>query len=359
MSFSPPRFVVSPVMSPNPPRVQQPLVSYVQQPDNWRPRLNPGDTYVTLADQGQYLSPDRVIVQQQPVVQYVQGPERIVEVAGPERVIVQQQPVVQYVQGPERIVEVPGPERVIVQQQPVLQYVQGPERIVEVPGPERIKYVQGPERIVEVQGPERVVEVERTVVVESAPVRRSGCGVGLLLEKDAQNRAVVVQVLRGGPADGKVFVGDVIVDIDGFRTERIPEENQVSYFIGDEGTVITLGILAERNGFLPERNAGAIRWVTLVRQPVEMVGTTVRASSPSRIRDRPWSRIGDSSTSADWSYDWSTSTDWKNRIHPEEHVGIGAVLASDIYGALVMHFPIIANLHLFISYNFGMTLCEI
>jgi len=326
MSFSPPRFVVSPVMSPNPPRVQQPLVSYVQQPDNWRPRLNPGDTYVTLADQGQYLSPDRVIVQQQPVVQYVQGPERIVEV--------------------------PGPERVIVQQQPVLQYVQGPERIVEVPGPERIKYVQGPERIVEVQGPERVVEVERTVVVESAPVRRSGCGVGLLLEKDAQNRAVVVQVLRGGPADGKVFVGDVIVDVDGFRTERIPEVNQVSYFVGDEGTVITLGILAERN-------AGAIRWVTLVRQPVEMVGTTVRASSPSRIRDRAWSRIGDSSTSADWSYDWSTSTDWKNRIHPEEHVGIGAVLASDIYGALVMHFPIIANLHLFISYNFGMTLCEI
>lgn len=137
---------------------------------------------------------------------YVQQP--LVQFPGPERLVVQQQPIVQYVPGPQRIVEVPGPQRVIVQQQPFFQYVQGPERIVEVPGPERIVYVQGPERIIQVQGPERVVEVER--VVESSPVRLSGCGVGLAVEKDARNRAVVAEVLRGGPADGKVFVGDII-----------------------------------------------------------------------------------------------------------------------------------------------------
>ena len=207
-------------------------------------------------------------------------PVPLVQFPSPERLVVQQQPIVQYVQGPQRIVEVPGPQRVIVQQQPLVKYVQGPERIVAVPGPERIVYLQGKERIIQVQGPERVVEVER--VVESAPVRLSGCGVGLAVEKDARNRAVVAEVLRGGPADGKVFVGDVIVDIDGFPTERIPEENSAAYFVGDEGTVITLGILSERI-------ASAMRRVTLVRQPVEMVGTVVRASSPlepSRISNR-------------------------------------------------------------------------
>ena len=131
-----------------------------------------------------------------------------------------------------RVVHVSGPERIV--QVPVEVPV---ERIVEVPVYIEVQ-VPGPERIVEVPGPERVV-------VKEIPPRRL-CGVGLALTRDTQNRCVVEQVLPGGPSDGVVHEGDIILEIDNMPTERIPEGEAAKCFLGEEFTLVTLTLTSDR-----------------------------------------------------------------------------------------------------------------
>jgi hypothetical protein len=91
------------------------------------------------------------------------------------------------------------------------------------------------------------------------------CGVGLMVERDVEGRGVrVAQVVRGGAADGRLIVGDVIVEIDGVRAPSIQASVQTvaSLFVGEKGTEIRLVVL----------NQAGTRSVTLVRQPVKQVG---------------------------------------------------------------------------------------
>ena len=95
-------------------------------------------------------------------------------------------------------------------------------------------------------------------------VVRQTCGVGLVVERDVEGRGVrVAQVVRGGAADGRLTVGDVIVEIDGVRAPSIQASVQTvaSLFVGEKGTEISLGVL----------NQAGMRSVTLVRQPVQQV----------------------------------------------------------------------------------------
>jgi hypothetical protein len=180
------------------------------------------------------------------VYQKVEVPvERIVEVpveVPVERIVYQK-------------VEVPRPERIVTQVEKVEVPV---ERIVEVP--------------VEVTGPERVV-------VREVPPRRL-CGVGLAVKKDVQNRCVVAEVLPDGPADGLVHEGDIILQIDHFPTERIPEGEASKYFLGDEFTVVTLTLTSDRIHGLTSHE----RRVSLERRPVQTPGTSQVLTSRSDIR---------------------------------------------------------------------------
>ena len=153
----------------------------------------------------------------------------------------------------------PGPERIV--QVPVEVPV---ERIVEVPVYIEVQ-VPGPERIVEVPGPERVV-------VKEIPPRRL-CGVGLALTRDAQNRCVVEQVLPGGPSDGVVHKGDIILEIDNMPTERIPEGEAAKCFLGDEFTLVTLTLTSDRIYGLTSNE----RRVGIKRRPVQTPDTTQAA----------------------------------------------------------------------------------
>ena len=155
----------------------------------------------------------------------------------------------------------PGPERIV--QVPVEVPV---ERIVEVPVYIEVQ-VPGPERIVEVPGPERVV-------VKELPPRRL-CGVGLALTRDAQNRCVVEKVLPGGPADGVVHEGDIILEIDNMPTERIPEGEAAKCFLGDEFTLVTLTLTSDRIYGLTSN----VRRVSIKRRPVQAPGTTLARST--------------------------------------------------------------------------------
>ena len=153
-------------------------------------------------------------------------------------------------------VHVPGPERIV--QVPVEVPV---ERIVEVPVYIEVQ-VPGPERIVEVPGPERVV-------VKEIPPRRL-CGVGLALTRDTQNRCVVEQVLPGGPSDGVVHEGDIILEIDNMPTERIPEGEAAKCFLGEEFTLVTLTLTSDRIYSLTSNE----RRVGIKRRPFQAPGTT-------------------------------------------------------------------------------------
>ena len=157
-----------------------------------------------------------------------------------------------HVSGPERIFQVPV-------EVPV-------ERIIKVPVYIEVQ-VPGPERIVEVPGPERVV-------LKEIPPRRL-CGVGLALTRDTQNRCVVEKVLPGGPSDGIVHEGDIILEIDNMPTERIPEGEAAKCFLGEEFTLVTLTLTSDRIYGLTSNE----RRVGIKRRPVQAPGTTQGSST--------------------------------------------------------------------------------
>jgi hypothetical protein len=112
---------------------------------------------------------------------------------------------------------------------------------------------------------EKVSAGGEQVAAGGEQVVRQTCGVGLMVERDVEGRGVrVAQVVRGGAADGRLIVGDVIVEIDGVRAASIQTSVQTvaSLFVGEKGSEISLVVL----------NQAGTRSVTLVRQPVNQVG---------------------------------------------------------------------------------------
>ena len=122
-------------------------------------------------------------------------------------------------------------------------------------------------------------------------------GVGLAIERDAQNRCVCARVLPGGAAafSGQVFKGDVIVKINNHPTASMSEEDVPQWFLGDAGTVVELSLMTHSLN-------SAVRNVRLVRQPISTVSL-----QPETDADQP-----------------------------QQLAGIGAVLATDVNGNLVV-----------------------
>jgi len=89
------------------------------------------------------------------------------------------------------------------------------------------------------------------VVPGSARMRSSlSHGIGLAIGRDAQNCCVVMRVLPGGAAafSGMVHTGDIIVDIDSEPTASMSEQQVPHWFVGEAGTVVTLGLMSTGGG---------------------------------------------------------------------------------------------------------------
>ena len=142
------------------------------------------------------------------------------------------------------------------------------------------------------------------VVPGAARMRTSlSHGVGLGIATDAAGRCVVTKVLPGGAAafSGQVHKGDIVLSIDNRPTAGMSEGEIPEYFLGEAGTVVELGL---------GRPGTAIghgqRHVRLVRQPISFLDNATPALAPEEN--------GGSG----------------------EMAGIGAVLATDANGNLVV-----------------------
>ena len=182
------------------------------------------------------------------------------------------------------------------------------------------------------------------VIAGGARMRSSvSHGVGLAIGRDAQNRCVVTRVLPGGAAafSGQVFQGDIIVDIDSFPTARIPETEIAQWFVGEAGTLVTLGLMSDSV-------ASAKRQVRLTRQPISAVGASVHVHGLESSTNRSFSPARNR-LPADYA-----RPPVQNGSAADELAGIGAVLASDVNGNLVRHLsPYHKKLtHLLIKYKY-------
>jgi C-terminal processing protease CtpA/Prc len=133
------------------------------------------------------------------------------------------------------------------------------------------------------------------VVVGSSRMRPGlSHGIGLAIERDARNNCVVSRVLPGGAAafSGQVHKGDIIMKIDNYPTANMSEDDVPQWFLGEAGTVVELTL---QTGSY----SGRPRNVRLVRQPISMLSHAEEDQGP-------------------------------------ELAGIGAVLASDVNGNLVV-----------------------
>ena len=121
---------------------------------------------------------------------------------------------------------------------------------------------------------------------------------------------IVLALLAALPALRQVHKGDVVVDIDDAPTSQMSESEVPAWFLGDAGTVVTLGLMSGGNTLMP----GNRRTVRLVRQPVSMVGRA----------DPPWTSPGGPGAAAK-----PTAPPGHVENGAGEMAGIGAVLATD------------------------------
>ena len=128
-------------------------------------------------------------------------------------------------------------------------------------------------------------------------------GVGLGIATDAAGRCVVTRVLPGGAAafSGQVHKGDIVLSIDHRPTAGMSEGQIPEHFLGEAGTVVELGL--GRPGTAVGHGQ---RHVRLVRQPISILDNAAPQLAPE----------GNGETG--------------------EMAGIGAVLATDVNGNLVV-----------------------
>ncbi len=97
------------------------------------------------------------------------------------------------------------------------------------------------------------------------------CGIGCVIERNRENKCVVAQVLQNGAAEGHVFVGDIIDEVDNVPTDRIPVAETPQRLMGEVGSFVNLSVVSRSTGR---------RVVTIQRRSMDALNSSY-PSSPS------------------------------------------------------------------------------